>query len=73
MGAKLVHRVALSFNYDNADRVGHSAWLFPGYCFVRVELQWHAGPAGARRCPPRVEWVGAGEDSCECDRRSQVA
>jgi transcription antitermination factor NusG len=34
-----------------------STWLFPGYTFVAIELQWHA----ARRCPGIVKLILDGE------------
>jgi transcriptional antiterminator RfaH len=34
-----------------------STWLFPGYAFVWIELQWHA----ARRCPGIVKLIFDGE------------
>ena len=50
-----------------------STWLFPGYAFVWIELQWHA----ARWALGVVRLVSSGPEPAKVpvkrDRRSQVA
>jgi hypothetical protein len=55
-----VHGISTYCPRIRTERPSHeglrSTWLFPGYAFVWIELQWHAARWGAWRYPSRHQW-----------------